>query len=500
MNLNQRFQLFKRGASMMLGSATGQWEGWERNRLRARPSAKLESQDKSLDCGTREQLLAEARSLCQVFPVAKRILHKFSAYTVGDLRYKWSTPDVTWNEQARDYWYSWMDRADANGRHRFTKLASLATIGMLRDGDMFCAYVPAGPLGRDIQVRLIEADRIGNYRGGSQNYDDASQNITGGIIHDAGGRPVSYRLNTRGQWGNFFFQADVPAAQVRHLFDPDRVDAVRGVTAFHAVLNHMRDMKETIDAEKAAIKQHSKIALLVKSVMGGARSGFGGITLNENADGSANDAEVNVQEVNDAMTAYMFPTEDMKPFQSNRPDKGWMDFQTLMLELIAVGLSLPVSVVLKMTGTGPAVRHDMADAQRTFDATMDTLEEKFLDPTVAFVTANAIERGLLPPNPQWFKFERQRPSSITIDMGRESKANISENEAWLRSGTDIFAEDGKDHSEEVRRIAAERALRYKAAEEAAQKFNVPIDYILASSESISLAVKQKNINAPAKTT
>lgn len=467
-----------RGFHIGASTSIGHWEGHERNRLRARPTARLESQDDSLDCGTREKMTAEARVLCQLFPLSKRILRKFTAYTVGDCRYKWNTGNPEHDARFRDYLYNWMDRADASGRHKLPKLASLAVTSMLRDGDIFASLVPAGPRGRDVQIRLIEADRVGNYRGGMLNIDDADERITGGILIDASGRPAAYRVNTRSGYSTFKHDRDIPAGQVFHMYDPDRVDAVRGVTAFHCALNHMRDMKETIDAEKSAIKQHSKIALLVKSVAGGARSGIGGLTLNANSDTSDNSAVTNVEEINDAMTKYMFPSEDIKAFQSTRPDKGWMDFQNLMLELIAVGFSLPVSVVMQMSGTGPAVRHDMSDAQRTFNGMMDTLEEKFLDPVVAFVTANAIERRLLPQNPNWHKFERQRPPAITIDMGRESQAAISENEAWLRTGSDIANESGMDHDENVMTIAAENGKRWRAAEAEAKRTGAPIEFIL----------------------
>lgn len=463
------------GASV---SSTGQWEGHERNRIRYRPPVQLTAQDESLDYGTRERMISEARSLCQVFPLALRILHKYSNYCVGDCRYKWSTGDAAVDVAFRDYWYGWMDRGDANGVHRFPQLARLAVCGMLRDGDIFATYVPAGD-GRDVQVRLIEADRVGNYRGSSLNYDDPAQRIVGGVLQDAAGRPRAYRVNKRTGYGQFKFDQDLPAGQVRHLFDPDRADATRGVTAFRAVLNHLRDQKETIDAEKAAIKNHSKISLLSRLVTGGMKSGFGGINLNTNADSSANSAQANVQEVNDAMNLITLPGEDIKAFHSERPGNGWDQFQQFLVQLISIGMDLPAGVIWKMLGTGPAVRYEINDADRTFRAVQDVLEEKLLDPTVAVVISNGIARGLIPEHPNWHKFERQRPASITIDMGRESAAGINENEAWLRSGSDWYAEDGKDYDEETKRIATERAKRWLAAQEAAAATGAPVEYILA---------------------
>lgn len=457
-------------------SASGQWEGWERNRLRARPAVRLETQDRSLDYGTREKLMSEARILCQIDPISRRVLSKFANYCVGDCRYKWNTGDDAISQAYRDYWYSWMDRADAGGNHRYTSIAGLLVKSMLRDGDVFQSFVPAGPGGRDIQVRLVEGDRVGNYRGGSVNVDE--DRIIGGIVRDASERPIAYRVNQRGKWGNFTTFQDVPAAQICHLFNPDRYDAARDVTAFRAVLNHLRDLKETIDAEKAAIKLNSKIALLVKTVMGGVRSGYGGVDLNENGDTSANSAKVNTQEINDAMTVYQFPGEEMKAHQSDRPGGDWLEYAEFMVHLISIGVDLPVGFVWKMLGTGPAVRFHISDAARTFDRTMDALEEKVLDPTVARVISNGIERGLIPPHPLWFKFERQRPPSVSIDIGRDSSAMINENDAWLRSAEDSFNESGQDAREQVKKIAMERAIKWVEARDAAAATGAPLEYIL----------------------
>lgn len=468
---------FAVGASV---SPSGQWEGHETNRLRWRPPTRLTALDDSLDLGTREKMIGEARSLCQTFPLARRILRKYGNYVVGDCRYKWSTGDADTDIAYRDYWYSWMDRSDATGFHRYPQQVRLAVYGMLRDCDCFGTYVPAGADGRDIQMRLIEADRVGNYNGGSLNIDDPKNRIVGGIGLDVHGRPKFYRVNKRTGFGQFTFEQDIPAGQVRHLFDPERVDATRGVTAFHAVLNAIRDQKETIAAMTTKIKQHSKVSILQRLLAGGMKSGIGGTTLGTNADSTAHSDQANVQEVGDGMNLIQFPGEDVKAFESAAPGPAWDQFQAFIVQLISVGMDLPAGVIWKMLGTGPAVRYEINDADRTFRAVQDVLEEKFLDPTVALVISNGIARGLIPEHPNWFKFERQRPASITIDMGRESAAGINENEAWMRSGSDWFAEDGKDYDEEVKRIANERAKRWLAAQEAATATGAPVEYILAS--------------------
>lgn len=489
LSLSQRLGALKSGFSAAI---TGEWEGHERTRLRYRAPRQLVSQDDSLDLGTRESLLSEARALCQVFPVSKRILRKYANYVVGDCRYKWNTGDDAVNVAYRDYWYDWMDRADANGVHRFPTLARLAVISMLRDGDCFATYQSGGVAGGDVIIRLVEGDRIGNYKGSSVNIDqdlDGGRRIVGGVIQSMSGRPYAYRINERNKHGQFKNAMDIPAGDVRHVFDPDRIDSARGVTSFHCVLNTLRDLKEIIEANKANVKLNSKLALLIKNMQGGA-SVAGGIDLFTNNDTTdATSSTVNRQEVGDAAIAYMFPGEDMKAHKGEMPSGEVQEFLKFMIHQISIGMDLPFGVVWTMSGlTGPGVRYDINDADRTFMHAMDVLEEKFIDPVVGKVIANGISRGLIPAHPKWFKFERQRPASITIDLGRESAAMINENAAWLRSGSDSFAEAGQDHDEEVERIANERAKRFKAAERAAMTHGVPIEYIL-SGEPAKAAAK-----------
>lgn len=491
LTISQRLQALKSG---LMAATTGVWEGYERTRLRQRGPRKLESQDDSLDMGTRESLMSEARQLCQVFPVTKRILRKYANYVVGDCRYKWSTGDDAINAAYRDYWYSWMDRADANGVHRLPTLSRLVVMSALRDGDCFASLTPGGVGGMDLMVRLIEADRVGNYQNGSINIDDKFDNgtqVIGGVIQTSQGRPIAYRVNERNKYGQFKNAMDVPAANMRHVFDPDRIDAARGVTSFHNVLNTLRDLKEIVDANKANVKLNSKLALLVKTMQGAAVSGSGGLDLFSSNDGTeSTSTNVNRQEIGDAAVAYMFPNEEMKAHKGEMPSGEVQEFMRFMIHQIAIGMDLPMGVVWTMSGlTGPGVRYDINDADRTFQHSMDILEEKFLDPIVGRVISNGIARGHIPNHPNWYKFERQRPASITIDLGRESSAMINENTAWLRSGSDSFAEAGKDHDEEITRIANERAKRYKAAKDAAAMHGVPIEYILG--ESANIPIKQE---------
>jgi lambda family phage portal protein len=466
-------------------AASGSWEGYEVNRLRYRPGMRLVSQDTDLDYGTREKMLSEARALCQTFPLARRILRQYANYCVGTCRAQWNTGNAEHNKAYERYWMNWMNRADARGMHHFCDLTRFAVMAPKRDGDLFAQFVQSGPRGEELQIALIEGDRVGNYRGGSTNFDETTgkQRVIGGVVLDAVGRPAAYRVNDRNDTGQFKNAMDIPALSMCHVFDPDRVDAYRGVTAFHAVLNTLRDLKEILDSEKSAVKVNSKLSLLVKTVFGGAQgNGNGPLNLFTSNDSTADSAQaVNQQEVNDSTVAYMFPNEDMKAHQSDRPSAAWQGFVQLMVQQIAIGMDLPPGVVFNMAGlTGPAVRFDINQAARTFAATIESTERRFLTRICGPVISNAIARGIVPFNANWTEFKWQRPPFISIDLGRDSKAGIDENKAGLMTGSEWFAENGKDWQEEIEQLAIEAAFR----KEMAAKHGVDVGDIRAEEKKL----------------
>jgi len=85
----------------MAGNA--QWD-WLTTTDRNRAPVELKSSDASLDFGTREEMLSEARSLTQVFGISRRIMSQFSNYTIGTCECDWETGDDSWDDMTGDFW------------------------------------------------------------------------------------------------------------------------------------------------------------------------------------------------------------------------------------------------------------------------------------------------------------------------------------------------------------------------------------------------------------
>jgi capsid protein len=448
----------------------GRWEGAENSRYRNRPGRALESVDWGLNYGVREGLLSEARNLEQTYAVCRRINRQYAKHTIGSCRIKWNTGNPEIDKAYSDWWVNWMKMCDLQGRHNFRKLTKIAVSRVLVDGRIF------GQLDRRagfLQIQAVEGDRVSS--DGIFNADRPG--LVSGLGLDGNGRAQYAKIWERTLYGTFQNPQEIPMAQLVHVFDSDRIDSVSGVTHYHTVLNKVRDLKETMRAEQLAAKRNSKIALLMKTIFGGAP------TVNLFADDSKTgpDGKPDVQPVGDVADLYMLPGEDAKSFVSDRPSQGFLSLMQMMIREIALGLDLPYGVVWDMTGLGsPAVRFEINQASRTFnDFLVDVIEPMWIRPIVGAALPLEIASGRLPFNANWYRFAVPKPKSITIDFGRDSKARISENIAGLGTAADWYGEEDENFEEQTDQLVYEARYRECARQGIPfdPKLEVPLEQI-----------------------
>jgi len=429
----------------------GRWEGSEDSRFRRRPGRALESVDWGLNYGVREGMLSEARNLEQTFPLARRINRQYAKHVVGSCRIKWNTGDSSMDKIYADRWQAWMPTADLQGRHNFRKLTKIAVQRILADGRIFGQLDTRGDY---LQIQGIEGDRVSS--DGIFNAD--RPDLISGVQLDGNGRAIGYKVWERSLYGTFQNPQIIPANQMIHAFDADRIDSVSGYTHYHTVLNMVRDFKETFEAEKLSAKRNSKLALLIKTIMGGADT----VNLFEDTkSGGKGDGKVNVERVDETTQAYMFPNEEIQAHTSDRPSNGWLELMKMAIRHISLGLDLPFGVVWDMSGLGgPAVRFEIMQAARTFEEFLtDVVEPMWIRPIVGRWVAIEQKAGRLPFHLNWYKFTVPKPKSITIDFGRDSKASIAENIAGLGTATDWYAEEDEDFETQTDRLVYEARYR-----------------------------------------
>jgi capsid protein len=425
--LGAGFRALKAG---MFSAATGRgYEGALRDRRRNRPATTLESHDRTLDHGGREALISEARSLEQNVGLVGAIADKYADGVVGRCELRWNTGDPEIDARYRDAWMGIQDGIDYRGEHDFCQMTKLVmSQGIFLEGDIFGQHmIQTGSSGRPTgyNVALIEADRIGSAVAGVTGQDTPS--LIGGCYINKAGQVTGYQLRDRGPYGQFTNPRFIPASDMTHVKDTGRrVDSYRGVTRLKAVLDAIRDWKETTAAQVLSAKVHSKHAIINKVSSGGMQTtSFGGHPGADTRTNQRGNEESTVEEVGDQLISYMFPGEEKTVLNAQTPSDGWLNLMEMTVAHIARGCGLPFSVVWRMTGSGPAVRADMEEADRRFLSMHRLLVKSWYRPIGARAIRAQIDAGLLPDHPNWWKIGAKKPRKQSVDFGRDMAVGIS---------------------------------------------------------------------------
>ena len=420
---------------------------------------------------SRVVMMWESRDLVENFPEAREITRKFGNYLTPN-EYSPTTQDREYNKIVSDFFHEWCKRCDVTGRHTFKKLVQIACEERPVDGD--CGFA-IRRIGDELKIQLVPGTRIGNPNAIGAESDNYYQ----GIITDEFGKPVAYRIFRVTREGVYFGAEDVEAHNFCHYFDPFRVDQYRGITDFHAAIRTARMLYEILEAEKAGVRFASQQAALVFNDRGAAnpRNLFTPSPTVTMANGQTQQNEMS--EV--GMIRYMGAADRVEVMPS-RPSAAFSGFVQHLMHEIAIGVGVPEGVLF---GTqdykGPSVRAEFAAADRVFTRHQGVLTDKVLDPIKNAVILDAIAREEISPPPlqagetiimalrRATAGEWRFPAKLSIDVGRESAANLNENRQGAKSLQEIAGEEGTDAFSRLEQIAIEASY----VKELANKYGVP---------------------------
>jgi capsid protein len=446
-------------------AVAGEWEGHRNSRRHEDlPSSMLRSQDDSLErTGNREQMMGAARSMCNLFGLGNRILRTYANYVIGgSCEVFFHTEDEKWNDLASESVNSHCKLIDARGREDLAGLARMGLIHMIRDGDIGFAKVLNGSMPL---LEPIEADRIG-----PSSMVSMQPGLVGGVQLDRVGRPLTYHVATRGEFGMFRDLKAIPASGFLHMFDNMRFDSTRGVSFFsYGALGRSRSLRQIIRCEEVGVETANKWAVFLKTHNAAFSAGnIPGFTLEDDDTPTKNaTASPKVEDVYDGMIQRLEPGEEIQTAASNRPSNSWQGFVEFLIHDYAVSLDLPFEFVWSMASmSGPGVRMASKQAERTFRHMWDVINRRFFVPSIAWIVAAKMESGELPFNAEWYDFTVQRGDHPTIDVGRESAANISEWEKGWISGAEVTGERGRN----IYRVMRQKARELQYAHDLAKEF------------------------------
>ena len=416
-------------------------------------------------------MMWEARDLVENFPEAREISRKFGNYLTPH-EYSPTTGDRGYNQIISEYFHAWCKNCDVTNRHSFKKLVQLAAEERPVDGD--CGFVIRRGEG-GLKLQLVPATRIGNPNMAAVESDNYYQ----GIITNDFGQPVAYRIFRVDRNGVYFGAEDIPANQFCHYFDPFRVDQYRGITDLHAAIQTARMLHDILQAEKAGVRFSSQQAALIFNERGTANPRN---LFQPNPALSLPSGQQQKNELTEVGMIRYFSNSDRVEVMPARPSQAFEGFVQHLMHEIALGVGVPEGVLF---GTqdykGPSVRAEFAAADRVFAKHQGVLTDKVLDPIKDAVILDAIARSEIPPPTllsgetmvqalrRATRGEWRFPAKLSIDVGRESAANMNENRQGAKSLQEIAAEEGTDAFARLEQIAIEAEF----VKELASKYGVP---------------------------
>jgi len=462
-------------------TAFGRFDAAKVTRARPQPRQNMPAEEIG---GTTERirLMRRARDLDDNFSTVRAILTHFVIHTAGTLSYQARTGDTALDQDVEAYLNQWFKNCDLTGRHSLLCLTQLVFRATLVDGDCGVILVRDGD---DLKLQTVTADRIG--RDIDLDLNDTA--YIGGILIDPRGRPQKYRVYERNRSGSYLGFKEIDAEYFCHIANFTRPDEYRGRSVLAPMLDDAQDVADLIEYEKLAARWASSQAGVVKteygadeelaSVLRGEKDQFGN--------------EIKLTALEPGRINYLNTGESMEMFKSgDRPAAAFANFVQYLENRMCRALGASARVILDRTSAGPEARKDLRQAERTFDFWRYQLEAQFLNKVVRFALMDAAAKRLLPNAPEVTLGQWQWPGSVSIDAGRDARADIELWRMGLATAAELYGEAGHDWQASMRQRAKEAAYIRELAEE----MDVSPAEISGGKESIATDPNRAPVTAP----
>ncbi len=409
--------------------------------------------------GDIRMLRARARELGRNNSYVKRYFRLLVTNVIGPMGIKlqaqvWAgdQPDTKANAAIEAAWNAWASSpVTVDGRLTLRRFEKLIIKTVACDGETF-VRLWRGFEGNahGLALQAIDADLIDETfnrpRRGMQN------EIRMGVEIDAIGRPVGYwvwnAVGTDLVRERYF----VPAGEMLHLYDPERVNQTRGVTWVHSVMvpAHMLNAYEESEAVAARIGA-SKMGLFEKR-----------------ADSLAGDLAASsrpaTMEANPGTFEIVPDGYEFKAWEPDHPTAQFPAFIKQMLRKIASGFSVFYNVLANdAEGVSYSTMRSFALVERD---DWRSIQQDFIDmwrrPLYSAWLGMALLTGSLTlpsRDPSRYLAVRHRPRGWQwIDPEKEARAAVVSIQNGLGTRTGFLAEKGEDIEDVFAELAREKAL------------------------------------------
>lgn len=418
-------------------SYSNMYEAANYSRTRRTLQPVLQDADDTNNKFTRDLLMFGARYLYANLGKVKGAVDDFSRYCVGSgIRPQSQIEDQKIADKYEEYFFERGKIIDYAGALSLDDMCRLIMKVMPVDGSLLANMTETDS--GDPRIQLIEVHRV-----------SFGKDHPNGVKRDKYGRVISYLIKAGDK------DEEINARSICHIYDPSRPSCTWPTTWMHHAINNCLDEIEIIAAEKLGVKDRSEIAFLLKTenpnVPTAGRGLFGATTTSDGITKEAIKGPGAIPRIG--------REDDIIFHDSDRPSPAFTGFLDWIIRDVATGFGLPFEFVWNPEGVGGAgQRFILEKAQRRFNEVQFILL-KFLNRAWAHIISKGYTRGDLPKVPNWWKVSWQLPAKITVDVGRESKANLEEIKSGTRTMLRDIGEQGGDWREHYDQVEFEADYR-----------------------------------------
>jgi len=320
-------------------------------------------------------------------------------------------------------------------------------LALWRDGEMGVLFTEGA--GGYPMLQVIPSHRIGSPEGTIIIEDGPfkGSKLRDGVILNDYGRAMGYRI-LLGDTPDYANYLDVSANDMDLCFIPEFPEQLRGFSPVGLGAFDWQDIADARRFELMAQKILSAIALIEVNEDGEPAPGadLGPIIIPGADETTTATPSSLVSEVFDGgLVRYLRARSgaDLKTLESNRPSLNRREFedQVVRADMHGLGWSMDYSLDPSKVGGAP-MRVIVDKINRMVGAVREFGIEPLARRIDGWRVAKAIKLGLIPTDPEWFKWEHQFAADITADKKYDSDVDVQEMRAGLQCPQDAIGRRG----------------------------------------------------------
>ena len=404
---------------------------------------------------SRNTLVNKSRHFYENVAPLKAAVDEIASYAVGaGFTPIYEGQDAEWGIKATEWLQNWYRICDPIGYDLTTDLWMSST-ALDRDGDVLL-YLTKAADGKYPKISFVPAHRIA-YKDNSKTIEEGpfkGYEVYDGVVCDEN-RPIGYSIELEDNKYEV-----LSAVDAMMLFEPKYPLQLRGFPAIAASITNWTDFKDINEFEREAIKQAAAISLIEKNQVGGVLPGQFQFATSQSFSGPDGSSQpVFYKYYNGGTVRYFGSNDPNSGVEQMKNDRPGDLTQTFIKDHILRGafsnLGLPIEMAFDMSGMNSAnTRAILSKVKRKLITRQNTLVRTARRISI-YGLASAIKLGFLPPNKDWYKFSFVLPPSPSIDMGRDSNADINYYKIAGTTLSDIWGEDGSNWERKIKQYCYE---------------------------------------------